>query len=55
MHDNKLGSVKVKYLVTFGALIVALGPLAYSQDLPVYKVDPFWPKQPLANNLPVGC
>ena len=49
MNDSRLGFSKVKYVITFGALMVALGPLALGQDLPVYKVDPFWPKQPLPN------
>ena len=34
-------------VISVGGLMLAPGPLAHGQDLPVYKVDPFWPKHPL--------
>src|SRR5215467_12936317 len=49
MNFGKLRVVCLRFAVSLGGLMLVLGSLAYSQDLPVYKVDPFWPKQPLPN------
>ena len=35
--------------IAFCLFAVALAPAALAQDVPVYKVDPFWPKVPLKN------
>src|SRR3974390_2418523 len=47
-HDN-LRVAWLKYVISLCGLILALGPLAHGQDMPNYKVDPFWPKHPLPN------
>src|SRR6516162_10387216 len=49
MNNDRLPVHGLRHAIGIFALMVALGPLAYGQDLPVYKVDPFWPKQPLPN------
>ena len=48
MNQHKLRVAWLKYLISLCGLL-ALGPAAYGQDLPNYKVDPFWPKNPLPN------
>ena len=36
--------------ISLGILLMATpGPAAFAEDPPTYKVDPFWPKQPLPN------
>src|SRR6202007_820746 len=49
MNGETLRVAWLKHIISLSVLMLAAGPLAHSQDLPVYKVDPFWSKQPLPN------
>src|SRR6266851_5474307 len=36
-------------VIAFCFVAMTLAPLASAQNMPIYKVDPFWPKMPLKN------
>ena len=49
MNNDRLPVHGLRHAISIFALMLTLVPLVYGQDPPVYKVDPFWPKQPLPN------